>query len=97
MRREEEIRRLIDESGTYIGEEMMSLTTTTMKPQPRRRKVKKPKLLAINTTLCKYDIVRECAKLMGYKDVDENEPWSMFWIDTGVSIERILEMDVSFS
>ncbi|KAJ3388505.1 Tubulin polyglutamylase ttll6 [Entophlyctis sp. JEL0112] len=62
----------------------------TKPPKPARTK-KKP---TINTVNCKYDVVRDCSVLRGLRVVDDSaaEPWSIFWIDTGVSIQRVLEM-----
>ncbi|KAJ3295616.1 Tubulin polyglutamylase ttll6 [Rhizoclosmatium sp. JEL0117] len=57
----------------------------------RASKLKKKKV-TINTTCCKYDIVRKCSVTKGLRVVDDTEPWTLFWIDTGVSVQRVLEM-----
>ncbi|KAI8835404.1 tubulin-tyrosine ligase family-domain-containing protein, partial [Chytriomyces cf. hyalinus JEL632] len=53
----------------------------------------KKKKLTVNTTNCKYDIVRQCTTEHGLRIVGDSEPWSLFWIDTGVSVQRVLEME----
>jgi hypothetical protein len=58
---------------------------------PNRKRSRK-KALHLNATACKYDIVKTCAKRVGFKLVEDMKNWSIFWIDTGVSVERILEM-----
>ncbi|KAJ3166339.1 Tubulin polyglutamylase ttll6, partial [Irineochytrium annulatum] len=60
----------------------------------RKARAKKAKtVVTINTKLCKYDIVRACSKQCGFKVVDEMESWCLFWIDTGVAVQRVLEME----
>lgn len=72
--------------------------------------VKKKKKPILNTTFCKYDIVRECGLSSGFRivkdtlvvsntgsvtTVEKELIWSVFWIDTGVCIDRVLLMTVS--
>ncbi|KAJ3066792.1 Tubulin polyglutamylase ttll6 [Podochytrium sp. JEL0797] len=71
------------------SEETRESSATVSKPKPKLKK-KKP---TINTTCCKYDIVRQCSQLKGLRVVDDSEPWTIFWIDTGVSTQRVLEME----
>ena len=55
------------------------------------KKKKKKNRVPINIANCKYDVVRKCAVEFGCRIVDDSN-WYLFWIDTGVSIERVLEM-----
>ncbi len=48
--------------------------------------------LAVNIDNCKYDVVREEVLKYGMEIVEEDIEWNLFWIDTGVSFERILNM-----
>lgn len=60
----------------------------------RSKSARERKRPLLNTSLCKYDIVRNCAEAKGFR-IDENVEstnWSIFWIDTGVSVARILSM-----
>jgi hypothetical protein len=59
------------------------------------------KIPSCNINNCKYDIVSECtefiinylgAQLMGLKITNDDVNYNLFWIDTGVSVERLLEM-----
>lgn len=56
-------------------------------------KVKKKKELTLNASACKYDVVKDCAASLGFSLVNDFKNWNLFWIDTGVSLERILEME----
>lgn len=60
-------------------------TTTTAK-----KKKKKP--IGICMIATKYECVRRVAKKLAFKEVDENEDWSLFWTDTSVSIDRVNQM-----
>ena len=55
--------------------------------RPKRRKI-----LTINLTNTKYDVVKETALNIGFKSVEDPKKWSLFWIDTGVALERIIDM-----
>ena len=58
-----------------------------------RRTKSSRKIVTINTESCKYNVVRECSKKFGLKIVDGSAlDWSVYWIDTGVSVQRILDM-----
>lgn len=57
--------------------------------------VKRVKRPVLNTATCKYEVVKDCGKEGGFRIEDEdseNANWSIFWIDTGVAIERVLNM-----
>ena len=56
------------------------------------KKKKSIKSLTINLTNCKYEIVKKCAIEYGFKMSVDPKKWFLFWIDTGVSVERILNM-----
>jgi hypothetical protein len=58
----------------------------------KRNIIKRP---VLNTAACKYDVVQSCGEKSGFRIEDEDAGsmnWSIFWIDTGVSIERVLLM-----
>jgi hypothetical protein len=57
-----------------------------------RQKKRFNSLLTANLENCKYSVVRECVVESGFKVVDEEVPWLLLWMDTGVSIERVLDM-----
>ncbi|KAJ3416377.1 Tubulin polyglutamylase ttll6 [Chytridiales sp. JEL 0842] len=68
-------------------------SAASSKKKPTKKKKRAGSAVTINTTLCKYEIVRKCSRNFGLKVVDDSEPWSVFWIDTGVSVQRILDME----
>ncbi|KAJ3146996.1 Tubulin polyglutamylase ttll6 [Geranomyces michiganensis] len=54
---------------------------------------RKRAVVVVNTFNCKYDVVRDCCRKLGFRvSDDELEPWILLWIDTGVSVERVLAM-----
>lgn len=82
------------------GSQMLLEDDATVSSKPsssqsvRKKKTVKKKVppLTLNMTNCKYEVVQSCCKNFGFKIVDDPKLWSLFWIDTGVSIERILDM-----
>ncbi|XP_071450337.1 tubulin polyglutamylase TTLL6 [Hetaerina americana] len=54
--------------------------------------VKKIRSLAICTTYCHFDVVREVAKSLGMREVVESGSWDIFWTDMSVSMERAKNM-----
>jgi hypothetical protein len=52
-----------------------------------------PKTLRINLENCKYDIVRNAAERLNFKEVrNEQEVWDLHWTDHSVSAERVSKM-----
>ncbi|TPX45760.1 hypothetical protein SeMB42_g01957 [Synchytrium endobioticum] len=48
------------------------------------------------TSLCKYDVVKQVLKSRGFQQCKLNDPnWIVLWIDTGVALERVLAMSVT--
>lgn len=60
--------------------------------KPKKAKCKKKRILTINLTYCKYDSVCRVAKRFGLKPVGDEEDWSIFWTDTSVLLERVMDM-----
>lgn len=57
-----------------------------------KKQVKKKKTISANITNCKYDVVAECVANAGMKMTLDAHNYTLFWIDTGVSVERLLDM-----
>ncbi|KAL8566496.1 Tubulin polyglutamylase ttll6 [Nucella lapillus] len=60
--------------------------------EKKKKKKKKKKFLYICLTNCKYDVVRRTARKFGFKDVAEDEDWSLYWTDYSVALERVMDM-----
>ncbi|XP_023566230.1 tubulin polyglutamylase TTLL13 isoform X2 [Octodon degus] len=58
----------------------------------RRKRRRKRRPLTINLTNCKYESVRRAAQICGLKEVGEDEEWTVYWTDSSVSLERVMEM-----
>jgi tubulin polyglutamylase TTLL6/13 len=61
-----------------------------MMEEEKKKTVKKG--LHVNLVHCKYDVVQQQTRAFGMKPTQDPHNWSLFWIDTGVSYERVLEM-----
>ena len=48
--------------------------------------------LRANLSNCKYEIVETCVKSLGYKTTVDPENFVLFWLDTGIKVERMLAM-----
>ena len=59
-------------------------------PGSGKKRVKKK--LTICLSGCKYDLISRITEELGYRTVEEEEPWNLQWIDTSVSIERVMRM-----
>ncbi len=53
---------------------------------------KKKKQIGICVVATKYDCVRRVGRKLGFKEVEENDDWSIFWTDLSVSIDRVNQM-----
>ncbi|XP_033372798.1 neugrin isoform X4 [Parus major] len=57
-------------------------------PEPRRKR----SVPSINLSGCKYESVRRAAQHCGLKEAGENEEWTVYWTDSAVTLERLMEM-----
>ncbi|XP_067829578.1 tubulin polyglutamylase ttll6 isoform X2 [Heptranchias perlo] len=58
----------------------------------KKKKKRKRRWIGINLLNCKYESVRRAARRYGLKEVGEDEEWILYWTDTAVSHERVMEM-----
>jgi len=58
----------------------------------KKKKKKKKKWLSICLTNCKYDVVRRTSKKFGFKEVSDDDDWTLYWTDFSVALERVMEM-----
>ncbi|CAH1796784.1 unnamed protein product, partial [Owenia fusiformis] len=59
--------------------------------KPKKKKKKKKKWF-ICTVSCKYESVRRVSKRFGFKEVNEDEDWHLYWTDYSVALERVMDM-----
>jgi tubulin polyglutamylase TTLL6/13 len=53
------------------------------------------KYIYVNVSLCKYSVVRDCARARGWKLIKEKEDessWDLWWQDVSVSTDRVTRM-----
>ena len=67
-----------------------SRSGTEVKLKKKKKKMKKD--LTICLSNCKYPLVTRCAEQIGFREVEEEESWNLQWIDTSVSVERVMRM-----
>lgn len=54
-----------------------------------RRAVTQAKGLVVDTSMCKYNVVRLAADLTGWEEAEDDGRWHMFWTDLSVSSQRV--------
>ncbi|XP_009992599.1 PREDICTED: tubulin polyglutamylase TTLL6, partial [Chaetura pelagica] len=47
---------------------------------------------SINLTSCKYESVRRAARRCGLREAGADEEWTVYWTDSSVSLERLMDM-----
>ncbi|KAK3096766.1 hypothetical protein FSP39_003043 [Pinctada imbricata] len=62
------------------------------KKTPIKKKKKKKKIYYICLTNCKYDVVRRVSRRFGFKEVSDDEDWTLYWTDYSVALERVMDM-----
>lgn len=60
--------------------------------EKKKKKKKKKKWLSICLTNCKYDVVRRTSKKFGFKEVTDDDDWTLYWTDFSVALERVMDM-----
>ncbi|KAK3593774.1 hypothetical protein CHS0354_014313 [Potamilus streckersoni] len=60
--------------------------------EKKKKKKKKKKFLYICLINCKYDVVKKMSKKFGFKEVSEDEDWTLYWTDFSVALERVMDM-----
>ena len=63
--------------------------TEVLVPVKKRKKKKK---LICNLTLCKYDVVEEVVKSLGWTVTTHESHWDLFWTDMSVGEERCMRL-----
>ena len=51
--------------------------------------------VVVNVSLCKYSVVRDCARARGWRLIKEKEddaPWDLWWQDVSVATDRVTRM-----
>lgn len=61
------------------------------KKSPKKKK-KKKKWLYICLNNCKYDVVRRVSRKFGFKEVSDDDDWTLYWTDYSVALERVMDM-----
>ncbi|THD23675.1 putative uncharacterized protein ssa11 [Fasciola hepatica] len=58
----------------------------------RIKKKRRKKTYTVNLTNCKYESVRRVFRRFGFREVDEEEEWNLYWTDFSVSLDRVVLM-----
>lgn len=46
----------------------------------------------ICVSMCKYECVRRASKKLNFREVGDDDDWTIFWTDTSVGIDRVAQM-----
>lgn len=58
----------------------------------RKRMKKKQKKLTVNLTMCRYKVVADCCKSMGWAETQDENDWNLFWTDLSVGEARCMKL-----
>ncbi|CAL8069670.1 unnamed protein product [Calicophoron daubneyi] len=61
-------------------------------PLARRKRRKKKRVFTVNLTNCRYESVRRVLRRYGFREVEEDEDWNLYWTDFSVSLDRVVVM-----
>lgn len=86
----ETIGEYISDSSDSTNENQKSNKTTQTYVNTVKKKRKN--VTSVCLTNCRYDVIRKTISKFGYKDVNENDNWNLYWTDLSISIERCKEM-----
>jgi hypothetical protein len=42
--------------------------------------------------MCKYECVRRASKRLNFREVGDDDDWTIYWTDTSVGIDRVAQM-----
>jgi tubulin polyglutamylase TTLL6/13 len=72
--------------GKSLAERSKAAASLVKKKPSSKKKAYRP---GACLNLCKYPIIHECAEKMGFRIVNDDEEYTLFWADCSVSNERI--------
>ncbi|MEE6503465.1 hypothetical protein FKM82_004830 [Ascaphus truei] len=82
----------VDTSDHQLEKTMQSCCSTTVIDMSKKKRKKKRRLIGISLTGCKYESVRRAARVSGLTEVGDEDEWTVYWTDSSVSLERIMDM-----
>ncbi|XP_069758546.1 uncharacterized protein [Narcine bancroftii] len=86
---------LADEGGLHKQELIVPRRRSKekiIKEELVKKKKKRRRSIGANLTNCKYESVHRATRRYGLKEVGEDEEWMLYWTDTSISHERVMEM-----
>ncbi|XP_048376565.2 tubulin polyglutamylase ttll6-like isoform X2 [Stegostoma tigrinum] len=91
-------KQLGDHEGLHKQEQILTNQKTegnnkTLKDEMlKKKKKKKRRCVGINLLNCKYESVRRAARQYGLKEVGDDEECILYWTDSSVSHEKVMEI-----
>ncbi|CAH8482814.1 unnamed protein product [Dicrocoelium dendriticum] len=58
----------------------------------QKHKKRKKRAYTVNLSNCKYESVRRVLRRFGFREVEEDEDWNLYWTDYSVSLDRVVVM-----
>ncbi|XP_052793537.1 tubulin polyglutamylase ttll6-like isoform X29 [Mya arenaria] len=81
-----------DEEAAPINDTTLELEKKEAEKKVVKKKKKKKKWLYICLLNCKYDVVRKVSRRFGFKEVSDDDDWTLYWTDYSVALERVMDM-----
>ena len=53
---------------------------------------KKQKKLVVNLTMCRYKVVGDCCRSLGWTETEDESDWNLFWTDLSVGEQRCMKL-----
>ncbi|XP_055518560.1 tubulin polyglutamylase TTLL13-like isoform X2 [Leucoraja erinacea] len=88
----------LEEQDTLYKQQLHALRQrgkekTIIKEEPaKKKKRRRRRCIGVNLINCKYESVRRATRRYGLKEVGDDEEWILYWTDTSVSHEKVMEM-----
>jgi len=60
--------------------------------KPNSSKKKRKRTYYICVSMCKYECVRRASKRLNFREVGDDDDWTIYWTDTSVGIDRVAQM-----
>ncbi|KAL0237765.1 hypothetical protein GEMRC1_012239 [Eukaryota sp. GEM-RC1] len=67
--------------------------SSSSRSSARRRRRRKVSDILVCLDYCKYEVVANAVRDLGYKIVEESEDWNLYWMDRSVALERVLKLN----
>ncbi|XP_013089809.2 tubulin polyglutamylase ttll6-like isoform X4 [Biomphalaria glabrata] len=82
----------LDGEGAEEEESKLTIGAEDDTKEKKKKKKKRKKWLTICLSNCKYDVVRRTSRKYGFREVSDEDDWTLYWTDFSVALERVMDM-----